>query len=232
MTQNKTNRANLENKRGFFLEIGAILALAIMVTAFEWPSVVSRADDLGSLDGLSIEDVDMVPITRTEIAPPPPPAAKQHVAEIIEIIDNEAKVEGFSVDAEADNSTAIEFVDIDDIEPEPDIEEPEELIYDPFSLEEQAAYPGGDLALRKFIAENIRYPEMAKENDIQGTVYVRFLVDKDGSVTGIEVVRGVDPLLDKEATRVISKLQAFKPAKYMGKPVKTRMVMPVKFVLQ
>lgn len=232
MTQNKTNRANLENKRLLFLEIGAIAALAILITAFEWPTIVQRADSFGQIE-MEVDDVDLIPITRSEpeVLPPPPPKA-QAAVDIIEVLSNDKTVDDVVVNAEADANTQIVAVEEVPVELAPEAPEPEETIFDPFSLEEQASYPGGELALRKFIAENIRYPEMAKENDIQGTVYVRFVVDKDGSVTGIEIVRGVDPLLDKEAERVISKLLKFKPAKYMGKAVRVRMMMPVKFVLQ
>ncbi|MBQ5551600.1 MAG: energy transducer TonB, partial [Bacteroidales bacterium] len=77
-----------------------------------------------------------------------------------------------------------------------------------------------------------RYPEMAKENDIQGTVYVRFVVDTDGSVSNVEVLRGVDPLLDKEAKRVVETLPKWKPGRQRGKAVKVSHAVPIKFALQ
>lgn len=97
--------------------------------------------------------------------------------------------------------------------------------------EEEATFPGGDSALMKFINTNIVYPEVERDMGNQGKVYVRFVVEKDGSVTNIEVLRGVSMGLDREAKRVIRMLPKFNPAKLNGKPVRSRYTIPVVFRL-
>lgn len=101
-----------------------------------------------------------------------------------------------------------------------------------FVAEQMPEFPGGEQALRQFIAENIKYPEISQECDIQGTVYVRFVVTKQGIVTNITIIRGVDRLLDDEAIRVISILPNFKPAMQNGKPVNCWYIVPIRIHLQ
>jgi protein TonB len=93
-------------------------------------------------------------------------------------------------------------------------------------------FPGGQLALRKFIAQAIKYPVIAQENGIQGKVFVNFVVAKDGTVTNAKIARGVDPSLDKEALRVVNSLPKWKPGKQGGKPVRVSYTVPINFVLQ
>lgn len=229
MEQKKTESANLENKRGFFFEIGFIVTLGLLLWAFEASSTVEKAEDLGEIEAV-VEDEEMPPLTQQEqVELPPPPPPQQTVADVIEIVDDKVQVDDDFASTEADENTTIEIQEI--VEAAPVEEEPEEpQVF--FIVEEMPEFPGGELALRKYLGENIRYPEMAKENDIQGTVYVRFVVDTDGSVKNVEIMRGVDPLLDKEAIRVVSTLPKFKPGKQRGKAVKVSHQVPIKFQLQ
>jgi len=100
-----------------------------------------------------------------------------------------------------------------------------------FIVEEMPVYPGGDIALRKFISENVKYPDIAKKNGIQGKVYVTFVVDIDGSITGAKIARGVDPSLNKESLRVVNALPKWIPGKENGKPVKVQYTVPISFAL-
>ena len=99
-------------------------------------------------------------------------------------------------------------------------------------VEEPTEFPGGNDALNKYLSKSIRYPEIAQENGIQGRVIVQFVVEKDGSTAHIEVARGVDPALDKEAVRVVKEMPKWKPGKQRGKPVRTKYTLPVVFRLQ
>ncbi len=96
---------------------------------------------------------------------------------------------------------------------------------------EMPKYPGGETALRTFLAENLKYPEEAKVKKLSGKVYVSFILDETGKVTNAKVVKGVDPLLDKEALRVVNLLPQWEPGKDEGKPVKVSYTIPVKFSL-
>lgn len=99
-------------------------------------------------------------------------------------------------------------------------------------VEQQPSYPGGMGALNQWLASNIKYPVMAAENGIEGRVVVQFVVERDGSVSGVHVVRGVDPSLDKEATRVVSQMPKWIPGKQNGSAVRVKYTVPVTFRLQ
>ena len=99
-------------------------------------------------------------------------------------------------------------------------------------VEHHAEYPGGEQALLNFFRSNIQYPAIAQEEGIMGTVMLRFVVEKDGSVGDVKVVKSVHPACDKEAVRVVKKLKKFKPARHNGKPVRSWVTMPVRFALQ
>jgi TonB family protein len=109
------------------------------------------------------------------------------------------------------------------------LEEDEQVFY---IVEDMPEYPGGDLALRKFIANTIQYPEAAVEKGVQGKVYVTFVVTKDGDIANAKIARGVDPVLDKEALRVVNMQPIWKPGKQRGKSVNVSYTVPINFVLQ
>jgi protein TonB len=114
--------------------------------------------------------------------------------------------------------------------PKPKQEEVTEEIF--VVVEEQPEFPGGNAAMMRFLSENIKYPVIAQENGIQGRVICNFVVEKDGSITDVQVVRGVDPSLDREAIRVIQQMPRWKPGKQRGQAVRVRFTLPVVFRLQ
>ena len=98
-------------------------------------------------------------------------------------------------------------------------------------VEEQPEFPGGTAAMMQFLSENVKYPNIAQENGIQGRVIVNFVVEKDGSISDIQVVRGVDPALDVEAMRVIGTMPKWNPGKQRGQEVRVRFTLPLEFRL-
>lgn len=230
MEEKKSKKADLEQYRSIFFEAGLALTLLVLLIAFEWGTTATKAEDLGTTT-IVAEDEELIPITRQEdIQLPPPPPPQQTVADMIEILDDKIKVDDdLSIDSEAEEDTHVEIQEVVEVEQKEEEEEEPQVF---FIVEEMPKFPGGDVALRKYIAENIRYPEMAKENDIQGTVYVRFVVNEKGKVTDVTVLRGVDPLLDAEAVRVVKSLPDYTPGKQRGKAVKVSHSVPIKFALQ
>jgi len=107
-----------------------------------------------------------------------------------------------------------------------------EQVLESYQIQEQPAFPGGEVELKRFIAENISYPQDAQENDIQGTVYVRFVVSSSGAIGDAQVLRSVHESLDKEALRVVKLLPKWTPGKQNGNPVSVWFVVPIKFTLQ
>lgn len=115
-------------------------------------------------------------------------------------------------------------------QPEPPKHEEENKIFD--TVEEQASFPGGFSALQGWLRNNLKYPVVAAENGIEGRVIVRFVVSKTGAISNIEVVRSVDPALDKEAVRVVGSMPNWTPGKQNGMAVNSRFTLPVTFKLQ
>lgn len=115
-------------------------------------------------------------------------------------------------------------------EPEPPKHEEENKVFD--IVEQQPLFPGGPAALMKYLSENTKYPVVAQENGVQGRVTVQFVVEKDGSISDVHVLRGVDPSLDKEAVRVVKSMPRWTPGKQNGITVRVNYRVPVLFRLQ
>jgi protein TonB len=214
MEPKKNPEVNLERKKGLFLQIGLVIALLIVLAAFEYKSYEKSAYNLGSLNLDDLEE-EIIPITKQELKPPPPPPPPPEVIEIVEddvVIEDEIEIE----DTESDEDLEI-------------VEEDDEEVF--MVVENMPEFPGGDLGLMKYIQKNVKYPPIAKEYNITGKVYISFVVDKSGSVTNVKVVRGVDKNLDAEAVRVIKSLPKYKPGKQRGRPVRVQFTVPINFTL-
>lgn len=228
MELKKSPKADLEGKRNIFIQIGLVIALGVTLLAFEWTTKVEQTESLGAVMQQDVED-EIIPITRVEEVKPPPPPPPPKVVEVLNIVDDDTEIEDEleMEDTEADENTVIDIAPV--IQQEAEAEEESEVF---FIVENMPEFPGGELALRKFIANAIKYPVIAQENGIQGKVYVNFVVDKDGSVTQARIARGVDSSLDKEALRVVNSLPKWKPGMQRGKAVRVSYTVPISFVLQ
>lgn len=224
MEQKKSNKANLENKRTVFLEIGFVLALALVFVAFEYKSY-DKVEYTNIERMVDDTPEEIIPITEQKVKPPPPKPPPQ--VTIINVVEDNVDVEddieidiNFDEDEEMDT---FEFV-VEDEEVE------EEQIF--LVVENMPEFPGGEAAMYKFIGKNIEYPRMAKESGISGRVFVTFVVERDGSVTDVQILRGIGGGCDEEAVRVIKKMPNWNPGKQRGKPVRVQYRMPIKFTLQ
>ncbi len=228
MEHKKSRRANLEKSRGLFFEIGLVSALAVTLIAFEWTGSGRSEIIYETSEDLTLEE-EIAPITRQEnIVKPPPPNLE--ISEVLIIVEDDIEIDNEFIiaDAEADQETEIEIRDY--VELPIAEEEFEEEIF--FIVEDMPRFNGKDNnEFRKYIGENLHYPEIAADNGITGTVYIQFVVNKNGKVINIEVVRGVDPALDNEAIRVISSSPGWTPGKQRGKPVNVCFTFPIRFIL-
>jgi protein TonB len=216
MEPKKNPEVNLERKRGLFLQIGLVIALLVVLGAFEYKTYEKIAYNLGALSLDDLEE-EIIPITKQEVKPPPPPPPPPEIIEIVEddvIIEDEIEIE----DTESDEDEEIEIIEEDD---------------DEFFMvvENMPVFPGGDLGLMKYIQKHVKYPAIAKEYNITGKVYVSFIVDKSGSVTNVKIVRGVDKNLDAEAVRVVKSLPKYKPGRQRGISVRVMFTIPINFTL-
>jgi len=229
MELKKSKKADLENKKGMFIQIGLVMALSIVLVAFEWTKGEGNDDDSDAVAAIQFED-EMMQITRREEPKPEPKPEQPKVAEVLDIVDDDVEIEDdFDFDMEATDDTEYDFTSMmgDDSE---DIDE-DEVFY---IVEDMPTFNGGDPAteFRKFIAQNLQYPEIAAENGVSGRVIVQFAVNKTGQLVDAVVVRSVDPALDKEAVRVVMSSPKWTPGKQRGKAVKVLFTFPINFVLQ
>ena len=226
MEVKKSPKADLENKKAVFMQIGLVVVLALVLIAFEWKTTDVDASKFNMIDEVAAEE-EIVPITRQEEVTPPPPPPPPRVTDVLNIVDDDVELdEELDIqDTEIDENTEIEFnVSLEEEESD------DAAVF--FIVEEMPEFPGGDAELRKYIAQSVKYPVIAQENGIQGRVYVQFVVGTDGGVTQVKVARGVDPNLDKEAIRVVQSMPKWKPGKQRGKAVKVSYTVPINFVLQ
>lgn len=227
MEAKKSKKAAIENQRGSWLLMGLVVALAFMFVSFEWTQHDIRVAALSS-DDESIFVTELVPITFPDekLEPPPPPETK--VVDILEIVKNDIEVTDKVSTVAEDMNTTHEIVWIAPVvETETVVED---IIH--VSVEVMPEFPGGTAALMKYLGSHIKYPTISQETGSQGKVIVQFVVDRDGTISNPEVVRGVDPHLDKEAIRVISSMPKWTPGVQNGKKVRVKYTVPVSFRLQ
>lgn len=226
MEQKKSPKADLEKKKTLFLEIGYVIALGLILMAFEYTKEDVQVKSLGELQDLSGEE-EIVPITRQEQQKPPEPPKPQKVVLELNIVEDDVELEDeFEIqDFEASQDEEIEIIAMEEEE-----EEEAEVF---FIVEDMPTFQGGSLEnFRNYIQETIDYPAIAMENSISGTVYVNFVVNTKGEITSINIVRGVDPSLDNEVIRALKAAPKWEPGMQRGKPVSVSMAIPVKFILQ
>ena len=226
----KTEKASMENKRFLFTEIGMVIALLIVWGAFSYTSREKKVATLEA-DQTVVEVEDMVPIT--EETPPPPEAAPKIpiLSDQIDIVDDNIKVDDSMFQNIEDSNEGFEIMDYLESAPEEETIEEEAI---PFQLvEEKPSFNGGDAnEFSKWVNSRLVYPEIAKENGVQGRVTLQFTVNADGTVSNVKVLRGVDSSLDKEAVRVVSSSPKWKPGKQRDRAVKVTYTVPVIFQLR
>ncbi len=223
MLEKKTPKADVSKKSGLYLNIGLVISLLVVITAFEWRFYDDGA--LADLGQVSDDFEEMLDIPQTEQPPPPPPKIQQ--PEIIEVPDEEEIEEDIQVDLD------VEITDEDVIE-EVIFDEPvdEEVADEVFTIvEQQPAYPGGMGAFYQFVQKKLKYPSQARRMGIEGKVFVQFVVDKKGNITEVVAVKGIGAGCDAEAERVIRTSPKWKAGKQRGKAVKVRMILPITFKL-
>ena len=204
MEVKKSPKADLEKGKTMGILMGMIVGLAVLFVGFEWSDrEITIVQSEGVADIIAEEEVE---ITRPEdTPPPPPPPPAPAVAEVLNVVEDDVKLDDVDIVSSEDDATTAQV----------------EAYTPPAVVEEE-----------QYLAKSIKYPVIAQENGIQGRVSCSFVVNKDGSIVDAEVIRGVDPSLDKEALRVINSMPKWSPGKQRGKPVRVKYTVPVTFRLQ
>jgi protein TonB len=224
------------------VSIALLIGILILATAIITPYLNAKASENRTKRAerqvvVKMENLDQ---PNQQVAPPPPPPppptdvvqqqryVPPQVVDSIKPEDVKQLMTADQAQTEVTNKEVVEVVQ--QVKEEVQEAEAEQT---PFVVvEEMPMFPGGDPALLAYIAANTQYPEIAKENNIQGKVIVRFCVTSKGGVNQVSVLKGVDPELDKEAIRVVTTLPLFKPGKQGGKPVPVWYMVPIAFTLK
>ena len=231
MEQKKNPKADLEKRKGLFLEIGLVVILAICLCAFSIRSYDKDDSSEGNQGPAEeVEQMDEILNTDVEDTPPPPspPPAEPElnmeeltVVEDTKVIEQEVKIEEF----EEVKNTEITPVNIEE-----EKEEEEQPIFT--VVEKDPEFPGGTEALYKYLAENIKYPQLARDNGITGKVYITFVVERDGSIANPKILRDIGGGCGAEAIRVVKAMPKWTPGKQRGKAVRVQFNLPVNFNLK
>ena len=224
MEEKKSPKANLENKKLMFIQIGLIISLILAWVVFEIKSYDKRElADIGRT--VEVVEEEMVEFTKQEQKPQPVEVPKQTTQ--IQVVEDDVEVDDVEINAEVDQNEVIEeYV-------APEVEEEEVVEAEIFTIvEEMPEFPGGMQKLADYLAKNIKYPQMARESGIQGRVFVNFVIETDGSVSKVNGMRSLGGGCDEEAMRVVKAMPKWKPGKQRGKPVRVSYILPVNFKLQ
>ncbi len=226
MEEKKSPKANLENKKLMFTQIGLIISLALAWMVFEIKSYDQREIDESLLNREVVVEEEMTEITKQEEQKPQPVEMPKQTTQL-EIVQDDVEVEDIEINADVEQTEIIEeYV-------APEIEEEEVVEQEIFQIvEEMPEYPGGEKSLLEYVGKSVKYPQIARESGIQGRVFVNFVIEPDGSVSNVKVLRGIGGGCDEEAVRVIKAMKKWKPGKQRGKAVRVSYTLPVNFKLQ
>lgn len=236
MEANKTVNEELQGQKSTNILIGYVLSLALMFVAFEYTQREVKVVDDSKIYDFNMDE-DMIPVTHQEETMAPPPAAAPTVMEVINEVEDDTELPeeeiqtteevnqvitttvGTGAPAAVSTGPTGPVVENDD----------DDRVYD--FVEVNAQFPGGDEAMYKWISDNLQYPAIAREQEIQGRVTCTFVVNKDGSIENVKVLKSPDASLSKEAERVIKKMPRWTPAKQNHKAVRCNFRLPIVFRL-
>lgn len=221
MEYKKNPNKDLERTRSQYLALGLVVSLALAITAFEWRTIQEPILDIGSIDG-QFEDDDI--IFQTVQPPPEPPKPKVVLTKVIETKDEVEPPEDLVI-LEPDEFDPGEIVITYESEPDEPVEEIVTI------AEVMPSPEGGMAAFYSFLSKKTKYPKQARRMQVQGKVYVQFVVNEEGDMTDLKVIKGIGAGCNEEALRVMKLAPNWSPGRQRGRPVKVRMVVPIFFQL-
>ena len=231
----KSDKANLDKRRRENFLLGLVLALAMLFAALEFTThPAGLSEDKNLLDDLP-EDLDMKPaieqkdmISASEVPSPASKAITQKVTEVPKTVATQEIAPVTSTLVIGDGEGVARQSDVTEALPQIPITKYSVVLK---TVEQLPAFPGGIVQLMKWLTRNLRYPSVAQSQRIQGKVVISFIINKDGSIASPTIVQSADPLLDREAMRVIRMMPHWKPGLQDGKPCRTMFAIPVNFQL-
>lgn len=228
MELKKNPKADLEKRRGLYLEIGLVVILAAALVAF---NIKSHDEEMKTVEQReAVDEIEDIVIQTAEDTPPPPPPEQQEVTTEMEIVQDDAEIENELGPINAEVNETTQNIEIVPVQTDDEEEVVEEEIF--LSVEQDPEFPGGLQALMTYLSKNIKYPTLAKETNTTGRVYVTFVVEKDGSITNAKVMRDIGGGCGAEALRVVQNMPKWTPGKQSGRAVRVQFNLPVVFNLQ
>lgn len=228
MELKKNEKANLENKKTMFLQVGLIIALIVCLGAMEWTSGQKKDSMFAGMSEEAIEE-EQIPVTE-ETPPEEMPPPEVTVTDLFEIVEDDVVIEN-EVRFEDDETSEDKVVEIYAPVLQAEEEEVEDEIF--VIVEDMPKFRGGDInKFREWVQKRVRYPELAAENGIQGRVFITFVVEPNGTVSNVSISRSVDALLDEAAKEAVSASPKWEPGMQRGRPVRVRYSIPIIFQLQ
>lgn len=227
MIEKKSVKGDIDKKRNTFLLMGLVIVLAFVYAGFELFATSDLGQDMTMADDEDIVIVDDQILNTDVQPPPPPPEVQQNQDVVLEIVDDNIKVEttfDFSQDFNQDEAIT-DYTPVDIIQEQEDVAPPVRFV------EDMPEFPGGMEALPAYLKREVRYPEVCRQLGVTGVVLVEFVVEKDGSISNVKVLVPAYPELDAEAVRVITNFPKWKPGKQMGKAVRVFFQVPIRFSL-
>ena len=226
MEAKKSPKADLENRKGLFLEIGLVVILAVALLAFNIKSY--DREEVEAIQRTVLDEVEETVIQTEEQEKPPEPEPQQETSITdIEVVDNDKEVEAIDMSSFTEEVLNVEAT-------APIVEEKEEEVEEEIVIipDVNPEFAGGEAKLYEYLGENIRYPDIARDGGITGKVLVKFVVEKDGSITNISVMRDIGGGCGEEAKRVVRGMPKWKPGKVGGRTVRSQFILPISFVLK
>lgn len=228
MELKKSVKADLENKKGLFLEIGLVVSIAICLVAFN----VKNYETKEFVDTIEhVSEMDELDAIQTEQEQEPEPEVEQQLEELVttefeEVEDDKVIENEFHIDANTNSDEEITYAPVEVLE---EVAEIEDEVY--VFVEEQPSFPGGEEELYKYLRSNIQYPELARANNVEGKVFVQFVVEKDGRITNVKVLKDIGSGCGAEAMRVVKSMPKWKPGKQRNQAVRAQFSLPISFKL-
>ena len=231
MEAKKSPKADLESKKGIFVQVGLVVVLLIVLAAFNWKSYDRDEFEDRKRDAEEVLEETVIQTQEMNEPPPPPPEPEIELStDVMEVVDDEAEIRNEVTlrDEDEIRQTMENFKPV--VNPQQEEEEVENEIF--LAVEKEPSFPGGEAGLRKFLAERIKYPQLAKETNVSGRVFVTFVIERDGSVSNVRILRDIGAGCGAEAVRVVREMPKWTPGEQRGKAVRVQYNLPVVFTLQ
>ena len=233
MEVKKTSRADLDGRRGRNFLMGAVLVLTLLYVALEYDWTASDDEyDAETLENIvkeldleALKEEERIPLLKEQVVERPQSADK------LNVVDEEPEVELKDEMAPPEND--VDLKTLDEVE---DSEQPNavDMENNPLNfriVEQLPEFPGGAVEFMKWLTKNLHYPSSAQQRKVQGKVVAQFIVNTDGSISDIEIMKSVDASLDREAVRVLRLMPNWKPGQQDARPCRTQVCIPIVFKL-